>query len=431
MPLKSWVRVDQFLRDAWKGKRYLRWILIAIPLILILAILGSVMAIVEPFVRIVGAVLNLLVESREGRFIFLNLVILVLLFFLYKKGKKIVSSLFGYQALGRFLEGLNLLALEEPGGALKKFRKVYRTGKVFDLEKWVPAYPEITSHAILKIAFSCQKLGMYNEGMKWLEILSSRPLSSFLRKNAAEVKAVIYALNSELLPETVEKEIEKVLKDYPKNIRVLYAQRDRFERAGDLPAALAVQEKICRAALGKEKKREMRNLCTFYLRLAKEHLSHGNSGKAREAFLKAAGADRRNPLPSLFLGDLENQNGNPKEALEFWSRVPSYPAFQRILQALRAGSLSTKQHLPLLLKKFNNVGILSVLSDHFMESGETDKAHRLVEKLYQIGFPQPSLHRRLGDHFFQRGMERAATEQYRKALYLFLLGMAESKYAQA
>jgi len=96
------------------------------------------------------------VNNPVGRFIFVNLILLLVVFILYRRFKDRGRRLLGALALDRFLGGMLHLSAGRYPRAAKQFEKVVRMGRWLNLAEAVDVYPEILGDArILRGNVSC------------------------------------------------------------------------------------------------------------------------------------------------------------------------------------------------------------------------------------------------------------------------------------
>ena len=406
----TWRRLKGWMRRK-KG-----WVYFAIVL-LILFIVRPVLTIVAQIFTVLKPLIAAIFNNPAGRFVFYNLLGILLLWWLWRRIRAGVLRAIGLRKMRHFLDGMNAMIMGRFKPAITSFEAVAKTPRWVKLEDAVHEHRDIRVDAYIKIAACYLRLDRPNDAKNWLlRIREQDILTEHVRRNHAELRALSYDLNDEMEAETVVKELEKTqLKDRG-NRRVLLALRERHEVAGDHAKAREIARKLVAVSVGVEREEAERDLALLEFRTARQALTDGD----RKTMLKALKAHPGDVRAALMLGDLALEEGNTKGALKAWSRAVSLPVFERILRLLDSGKLAADKERDLLLKFFPYAGTLIVLAEHHRGRGEPRKARAALEKVLEHGASDISVLRLYAACLEDEGDAAGAAELYRKALTLSL-----------
>ncbi len=365
-------------------RRFKFWI-VAFLFILLLGVLGPWVGLLTKILSGLGRVLEPLLTSPVGRFLTVNVLVILLLWYLYRKFRARGRRLLGAWALDRFLAGLMGLASGRFRQGVRSFSAVIRMGRWVDLREAVPEHPEILADARIKLALCHRELGEVARAMKHLELLKSRDLSPRMRRDLAEAKAFVYALSDQLMEETVDREIANALEQDPQNRRLLRLRRDRAEAVGDLPTAIAAQRKLLKTTPPPERPEARTHLAALHARNALRLYQAGREEEARAEIARSRSSDPALVLPNLLAGDLAVEAGEPRAAVREWARTPSLPSLERIRRLLREGVLRDEGDAAFVAREFPRSGILLVLGAYYLEQGKLRKARNCVRKFEELG----------------------------------------------
>ena len=366
-------------------RRFKFFVLAAIVIILLLTL--------GPWLRFIGGLLGDFLEvfvkpvmaSPTGRFIAVNLLLLIAIYVLYHRFKERGRRLVGSFALDRFLSGMLSLASGRYRRALRSFESVLKAGRWVNLREATPVYPDILVVSRIRLALCYRELGDVDRAMKTLELLKVRDLSPARRLDLAEAKAFVYAMCAELMDETVDREIAEALVSDPANPRLLRLRRDRAEERGDLEVAIDAQRRLLKQVGTVSKDEERTRLALLHARSAQRALDEGRIEDALAEISRSRGYDGSAVLPNLLAGDIALSRGDERGAVREWGRTPSLPAFARIAALLREGRLNEEQDLSFLVEEFPRTGILLVLAEHYLETDHLKKALGCLRKCAELG----------------------------------------------
>ncbi len=363
------------------------WILIGVFLLLFLVLGPWVELLLDMIKGIWTVFLAPLLESPVGRFLFVNALVLLTLWVVYRRFRMRGRRLLGSWALDRFLSGLLHLSSGRYRRAAHAFEGVLRVGRWVDLKEATPVYRDILADARIKLALCYRERGDVERAMKSLELLKVRDLSPARRRDHAEAKAFVYALSDELMEETVDREIANALEKDSTNRRLLRLRRDRCERLGDLPSAIEAQRRLLKISGKSDRSAERTRLAGLHARSA---LRMEQAGRIEEAVAEISRSRSLDPtlvVPNLVAGDIALRKGDQRAAVLEWSRTPALPGLQRIRELLMKGGLRDHGDLEFLAEQFPRAGLLLVLAEQSLKTGELRKARNCIAKHDEVSAP--------------------------------------------
>ncbi|MHC4550679.1 MAG: tetratricopeptide repeat protein [Planctomycetota bacterium] len=398
--LRGWVR------------RHKGWVYLGIAVVVIFIVRPALM-IVAALVSALRPVLTAIFDNPVGRFVFYNVLAILLLYWVWRKVRAGVLRVLGLRCMRAFLDGMTLMIHSRWQAALRQFEKVVWWGRWINLEDAVPEHRDIRADARIKIATCHLRLGRFNEAKSWLlRVREKEMLTDHVRRNHAELRALAYDSSDELEQETIVKELERTQSRDRSNRRVLAALRDRAEATGDLERTRSVGRLLVAASEGREKEEAERDLALVEFRLAHQALGEGDRKRMRRA-LKATAGDTRS---ALMLGDLALEEGDVRGALKAWSRAVSLPVFDRLARLLESGRLAGDREKDLLLRHFPYAGTLLVLAEHYRKRREYRKARAALEKVLASAGENITVLRLYASCLEGEGDTARAAELYRRAL---------------
>ncbi|MCZ6571760.1 MAG: tetratricopeptide repeat protein [Planctomycetota bacterium] len=399
--VKGWVRRN-------KG-----WIYFAIALA-VLFIVKPVLDIVAQVVKVFQPAVQALFDNPVGRFVFYNVLAILLLWWVWRRVSKGVRRMVGLYVMRAFLDGMHLMFNGHWRAAIPRFERVVRWRRWVRLPDAVPEHRDIGADARIKIATCHHKLGEVNEALRWLHTVRQQDmLTEHVRRSHAELRALTYDLSDELEGETVLRELAKTEQRDRKNRRILGAYRDRLEAAGEIERARDVHKRLLAVAEGLEKDQAERDLARLEFRVAHKALLAGSSADTRKGLGRALKAHPGDVRSALLLGDMRLQEGDVKGALKAWSRAVGVAVFDRLARLLQSGQL---QDNDVLLDQFPYVGTLLVLAEHYRRKGDFRRARSALDKVLETVGESAPVMRLYAACLEGEGDAEGAAALYRRAL---------------
>lgn len=396
------MRLFDTVRRLWRTKKWVKWAVYLLPVLAVLVLLGPALGVLNQLLKLGVGILLPLLKTSAGRFLILNVILVVAVLLIYWKGRGRIQSLFAYLALRHFLRGLELLAGGFTRRAARSFRRVLRVARWVNLEQGLPAYPEIASDARVRLAMCHLRLGETNEALRWLELAQKDRPPPGVMKLLRELRAVAYFDHPSLARETVEKELEEAHRKDPKNIRLNRAMVRKCREAGENDRVTDLLKRIHEAAEGRDREREAVALLAHYHERAVALIEAGDHGRARSLLREARGLDRVTEPIQLLLGELESTRKNADRAVLAWAKTPGPAARERV-----AALLDQVDDPRDVLKRYPHPDLLVDLARRLFERGNHDQARRTLARARDLGADAAEIEQLLGD------LELAASEPMR------------------
>jgi len=393
------------------------WIYLAM-VVVILFVVRPVLVLLAEIFKIFSPAIQAIFNNPVGRFLFYNLLGLLLLWWVWRKVRAGILRVIGLYTMRNFLDGINAMILGRWRPAIGSFEKVLRRARwVRNLADAVPEHRDIAADARIKIAACHHRLGEVNEALRMLHTVREQDiLTDHVRRHHAELRALTYDLSDELEEVTILKELEATQNRDRNNRRVLLALRDRHETAGDTEKARSVLKRLTAVSEGPDKEAAERDLALLEYRAAHKALGAGEAASSRKDLARALKAHPGDVRSALLLGDIAIADGDVKGALKAWGRAPGLPAFERIAQLLEKGQLSGEKEMELLLSHFPFAGTMLVLAEHHRKKGDAKKAKAAVEKVLEATGESFPVLRLYAACLEDSGDPEAAAALYRRAL---------------
>jgi len=386
------MRIWDTFKYMWRTKRWLKWCIYALPILAVLVLLGPALGVVNQILKLVVGFLVPLMKSPGGRFLLINLVLLIVIVLLYWKGRARLKSVFAYVAMRHFLHGMQFLSGGFVHRAVRSFRKVVRINRFVSLETSLPAYPEIAADARVRLAMCYIRLGEADRALRWLELAKKDKPPGHVMKMLRELRALSYYYHPTLARETGEKELAEAHRRDPDNIRLNRALVEKAEAEGDDDVALDLLRRIHAMAEGRDREREARRLLESYHARAEAFVKSGELSRARSLLREGRKVARRSEPIQLLLGDIELKRKSENAAITAWSRVPGPGARSRV------STLLTSTEDPReILKQYPQPDLLLDLAMRLIEQGAHEQATRTLEKALEMGADEVEVKKVLGD----------------------------------
>ncbi len=357
-------------------------------LILFVVLLGAL----SPFVGALSGLLNTVLrlvapvlESRVGRTVLGVGALFLVGLWLYRRFRVKGRALLGAYALDQYLAGMMHLSAGRCRRAARHFERVLRTNRLVDLERTVEVYPEIAADARIRLALCHREQGDIERAMEHLELVKVKDLAPAMRRDHAEAKALVYSLSRELMDETVDREIDRALEGDPDNRRLWRLKRERAEGVGDLPAAIAAQRALLRAAPAHRKSAERSRLALLHARNALRLRRLEQDEEALAEVARARSLDPGLPLASLVAGDIAADRGDARLAVREYGQAPSRAGLDRIRALLAAGRIEGGGTASCVAESFPRAGVFLALAEHYLRKGKPRRARNCLAKLAELG----------------------------------------------
>ncbi|MEZ5989607.1 MAG: hypothetical protein R3F30_10855 [Planctomycetota bacterium] len=376
------------LGGAWLRRHpWLRRLLIALPILLVLALLEPVVGLVEKLLSLLERILGPLLDTAVGRAVLLVLVLLLLAFLVYAFARDRVLDLFRRHALSRHLRACEALLQAHHAEARRGFQAVLRLGRWFDLAKGPAAeHGDLAVDARLKLA----RMALEDEGPKRAHAILARVprnrATGSLALSHAELSARVYAVHPGQLQASVLEVLAEAHETWPGHPGVAELYVERLLAQGRGEDAADVLGRTLRKARKSQGDRVRRRLAALELALARAALAAGDLAKAR-ARLKRAGQHDETEELLLLRADLALAEGQVDVALRVLAEVESPLAKERIRRLLADGIVDARK----LLASVPRLDALVALAEHYLAQGDLRRAGRALRACLREGEPSPRL----------------------------------------
>lgn len=398
------------LARLWRTKRWMKWIVFSIPILAILIMLGPALGVLNQILKLIVGMITPLLKTSGGRFVLVNVVLILVGIVVYWKFKARVRQLFAFWAMRHFLRGMQLLSGGFTERAKTAFLKVVRIDRFVTLETALGAYPEIAADAKVRLAMCHLREDDGDGALKWLAMAKKHDPPSGVMKTLREVRALAYATHPTLASETADKELEEAHKKDPSNVRVNRALLERADERGDQKRALELERRIYAASQGEDRAAAGRALIQRIHGHAKRLAESGDLPRARSLLKEAQGIDRHAEPIQLLLGEIEMMRHNQVKALEAWAQVPGPAARERVAGLLDGGDPRA------IIQRYPQPELLLDVAERLIDRGAHDQARRTLDKADGLGADPVEVEKLRGDLARATDDTDAAKAHYLKAM---------------
>ncbi len=371
-----------FRRHPWQKR-----LLIALPFLIVLALLDPVLGLVTKLLGLVERILTPLLDTGIGRAVLLVLLLLVLGIFLYVFARERVLDIFRRYAMSLHLKACEALLLEKKPEARRYFQAVLRLGRWLDLSRGPAAgHGNLAIDARIKLARMALDEGQARKARAWLARIPIAKLEGSLALSHAELEARIYAAHPDHLKESVRKSLARSHATWPGHPGICKLYVDHLLKEGEEEAAAEVLAKTLKKARPSHQEQVRTTLASIQLTLARKTLHTGDL-KLASQWLKKSLGHCESAEALLLRADLHLAHGELQPALRVLSGLDSPLAKARFRQLLREDSLDGRT----LLSAVPRQDALDALAEHYLDCGDLRKAGRALRASLRDGEPTPRL----------------------------------------
>lgn len=363
---------------------WLKWVLILVPLLLLLALF-------EPAVRVLGKLVELLVgalapllDNPTGRVVLLNVLLVGAVLVGWRALRRRIGKTLSSATLRRHLQGVADLVHDAPRRARELFRRVSRSRAAPS-----PDYPWVREDAKLKLARLALEKGELDAAFGWLARVRDKDLPKELRRSLVQLRAECYLAQGEVLPETVEAALREAVRQFPDDVRLLSLLRRVVLARGDVEEAVRLQERVAERSPPRRRPAARRTLIEDLLRAGSQALREGDASRARRHARRARALDPEGAAASCLLGEVKLAAGDVRGAVREWGRTRSPQGLERIAELLadRPGVLSPRE----ILECCPTEGALLVVAREYVRLGEPRRALRAARRAARALGPTPTV----------------------------------------
>lgn len=361
------------LRMLLPKNRLLRFLVIVIPILLLLALFAPVLDLLGKGVDALVKIFTPLLDNPTGRLVLTNLLLIAVIWILFRM---VVGK------VQRVRSGLVLNNHQEAVQAVLAGRH-RRARELFDaVSKYTGPLPEeyrhVASDARLKLARLALEHGDATAAMGHLAPIKEHDLPKELRRSLLQLRTEVYLQQGEVLPETLEQELRSALKQFPEDVRLLALLRRIHKERGDLIAAAELQELVHRHASPAQKLTERETLVRDLVEAGDKALEDGDPDMALNLSRRAEKVDGQHPDPLCLLGRVHRARGQARKAIQAWGRSRSPKGLESIGELLdqNPGIVDSRE----LLECCPTQGGLLLVARELARAGEHRKAMRAARR---------------------------------------------------
>ena len=380
---------------------WLRVLVYALPIVLVLALFGPALDVVLKLLDFVLRIVEPLLQTTLGRILLLLVVFtlggLLAVWLLQHR----VRVLRGEAVLGRHLQATAALVGSDHKRSRELFRKVARyRGPLPD------RYPHVVADANLKLARMSLDAGRTDEALGFLARVVEPGLPDELLRSLVQLRVRVWRRQGQLLPGALRREVEGAVERFPKDYVLLGELRDLIAADGDDEALAAAQEKLHKQAPPAAVAREKQRWLDALVAAGQAAIRGGDRDAAKKCAKKLAQVDKDGPLSGLLLGDIQRAAGDHRQAIKAWGATRSPAGLDRIAELLaeHPGCVEPRE----LLECCPLQGTLLIVARELARLGEHGRAERAARVAAEALGPTPTVCAVLADVLGLLGQEGKA-----------------------
>jgi len=348
---------------------WLRFLVYALPVVLVLALFGPALEVVLRIVDLFVRVLEPMLQTTIGRILLLLVTFTLggLLAIWLLKSR--VRDMRAEAVLGRHLEAIAALVSLDGRRSRDRFRKVAR------YRGPTPArYPCVVQDSNLKLARLCLDQGKVDEALGWLMRVVEPGLPKELRRSLLQLRVQALRRQGAALPASLLHEVQSAVEHFPNDYALLGELRDLLAHGGDPHELIAVQERVTKHAPPATAAREHQRWIDELGRVGRELLRSGDFDGCRKLAKKLTQADREGSGGGLLLGDLHRATGDVRAAIKAYGGTRSPEGLDRIAELLaeQPGCVEPRE----LLEWCPLHGALLLVARELARQGDSARAER-------------------------------------------------------
>jgi hypothetical protein len=348
---------------------WLRLLVYALPIVLLLALFGPALDVVLKLVDLFVRVLEPMLQTTIGRILLLLVTFTLGSLFTVWLLKSRVRDMRSEATLGRHLHATAALVSQDRRKSRERFRKVARYRGPLPVR-----YPHVVQDANLKLARLCLEQGRIDEALGWLMRIVEPGLPKELSRSLLQLRVRALREQGLVLPATLVSEVRSAVEHFPTDYVLLCELRDLLARDGTPQELCAVQEKVCKHAPPAASARERQRWIDELVAGGRALLRDGDPDGCRKMAKKLAQVDRDGATSGILLGDLQRHAGDVRAAVKAYGATRSPEGLDRIAELLteHPGCVEPRE----LLEWCPMHGTLLLVARELARQGETARAER-------------------------------------------------------
>jgi tetratricopeptide (TPR) repeat protein len=372
------------LRVLLPKNRWLRLLIYALPVLLLLALFRPAVDVLLKLVDLVIRVLEPLLQTTLGR-----LVLLVAVFTFGSlcavwllRGR--VRDMRAEAMLGRHLQATAALAQRDRRKSRELFKKVAR------YRGPLPArYPHLVADANLKLCRDALHDGRIDEALRWLTRVVEPGLPDELLRSRSQLLIEVLRRQGEVLPAALRREVDAAVARFPDDYRLLCERRELLAQDGSPLEQAEAQERVQAVAPPFAKARERQRWIELLQAAGSAALRHGERDVAKKMIKKLGQVDRDGPTGGLLAGDLHRSLGDFRTAIKAYGATRSPAGLDKIAEVLaeHPGCIDPRE----LLDCCPLQGALLLVARELARRGESERAERAASVAARSLGPTPTV----------------------------------------
>lgn len=361
-----------------------RWLLIALPIVLLLWFLEPAVNVLLKLLELLQRLLQPLLETTFGRILLLLVVTALVLgaaaLLLRGRLRRFRAQL----VLGRHLQAVAALLDEDGKRSRDQFQRLARHRGPLPHE-----YEPLAQDAALKAARLALQQRDVDDALAWLTRVVEKRLPPELLRSLLQLRVQALQLQGAILPQTLETEIRAAVERFADDYVLQGQLRDLLRQQGRLDELLPVQEKLLKLAPPWRQPAERQQLVEDLLAAGERALARGELDVAKRCAKKLRAVDKEGPAGGLLLGKVLAAGGDGRSAIREWGATRSPEGLDLIAGLLqeRPGIIGVRE----LLECCPMQGTLLLVARELARRGEVEPAERAARAAAQALGPTPSV----------------------------------------
>ncbi|MEQ1632616.1 MAG: hypothetical protein ABL997_09605 [Planctomycetota bacterium] len=381
--------------------KHLGWriVIIAVPILVIAALLDPVANLLIKLFDLVLRVIEPVLQTPIGRVLVLLFVFALVLLAGSRLLRTRLQTMHHGVLLSRHLDAIAALLRSDPRRSRELFLRVQKRKRVVPSE-----YTALVQDAHLKLARLALEAGRHGEALAWTARVVEPGLPRELDRSLRQLRLQALRQHGSALPETLLAEATVAVERHPKDYRLLRELRSLHLERGDLLAAAEIQARVVDqappAAVAMEKEQLGRDVtAAAELALSKNEIDVAK--KLQRTIAKLPG-----PAGGLLLGAILQHKGDLRAAIKAFGQTRSPEGLDRIAALLTSspGVMDTRE----LLECCPMQGTLLLVARELARSGQLDAARRAAQQAAAVLGPTPTVCAVLAEVLQLLGQEQQA-----------------------
>lgn len=378
-----------FRRLAWAPIRALlpknpfwRTVVLALPVLLVLALFQPVADLLLKLVDLFLRVLQPLLETPVGRVLVLLFVLALFGLLVFATMRERLRTMHHGVLLSRHLDAVSALLRSDSRRSRELFLRVQKRKRTAPTD-----YPALVQDAYLKLARIALEQGRIQEAWMWTARVVEPGLPRELDRSLRQLRLEALRRQGQALPETLLREAETAVEAHPKDGRLHRELRELHLARGDLVAAADTQRIVLDLAPPARRADEEERMCRDATAAAEGALARGEVDVAKR--MHKAIARLPGPAGGLLLGALHEHKGDLRAACKAYGQTRSPEGLDRIAALLHRhpGAIEVRD----LLECCPMQGTLLLVARELARQGQHEAARRAAQQAAQRLGPTPTV----------------------------------------